>query len=362
MARETDILERVRAGELSLPPAELRILDIEPAAGRSAADAIIEAIWESQSVRFLAQFSRLATPKALRQAIALVKNAASPPETYPMVVVPYLSTDKLDQLQVVGVSGVDLCGNGVLVVPGRMSIFRGGQPNRFPQSAKLRNVYRGKNSLVARAFLLQPGFAQVKEILELLSQRGGSVAFSTVSKALKRLEEDLVVSRQGDGIRLLQADVLLDKLAANYEPPDIEERYRGKCDLPGKETIRKLSAAAISQENKVIMTGAASAEKYAAMAGEPLVSLYTSLPPTELLEKGGVAAKEIDRFANLEILRTTDARMFFDPRVEDGLSYASPIQTYLELAVGDKRQKDAAAQVRRGILASLGEFGDDGQE
>lgn len=356
MTRETDILERVQAGELSLPPAELCVCEVMPTVGGAVADAIIEARWESQNVRFLAQFSRLATPKALRQAIALAKNAASPPETYPMVVVPYLSPDKLDQLQAVGVSGVDLCGNGVLVVPGQMLIFRGGQPNRFPQSAKLRNVYRGKNSLVARAFLLQPSFAQVKDILELLSQRGGNVAFSTVSKALKRLEEDLVVSRQGDAIRLLQADVLLDKLVTNYEPPDIEESYRGKCDLPGNETVRKLSSAAIGQENKVIMTGAASAEKYAAMAGEPLVSLYTSLPPTELLEKGSIAAKETDRFANLEILRTTDARMFFDPRVEDGLSYASPIQAYLELTAGDKRQKDAAEQVRSGILASLGKF------
>lgn len=69
-----------------------------------------------------------------------------------------------------------------------------------------------------------------------------------------------------------------------------------------------------------------------------------------------IAVTETDRFANLEILRTSEARMYFDPRVEDGLPYASPIQAYLELAVGDKRQKDATEQVRRGILASLGEF------
>ena len=92
------------------------------------------------------------------------------------------------------------------------------------------------------------------------------------------------------------------------------------------------------------------------MAAEPLVSLYTPLPPGELLERSGIAATETDRFANLEVLRTSDARVYFDPRVEEGLPYASPIQTCLELAVGDKRQKDAAEQVRRGILASLGEF------
>ena len=180
-----------------------------------------------------------------------------------------------------------------------------------------------------------------------------------MSKALKRLKEDLVVSRQSGRIRLLQADVLLDKLAANYEPPDIEERYRGRCDLPSNEITRRLTAAASSRKGKVILTGSASAEKYAVAAREPVVSLYTSLSPSELLAGSDLAIKETDRFANLEILRTADGRVFFDPRIEDGLPYASPVQTYLELASGDKRQKDAAEQVRGSILASLGQPGDD---
>jgi hypothetical protein len=281
-------------------------------------------------------------------------------KAYPMVVAPYLSPDKLDDLEAAGVSGVDLCGNGVLVVPGKMLVFRSGQPNRFPQSAKLRNVYRGKNSLVARVFLIQPEFSQVKQIVELLKRRDGEVAFSTVSKVLKRLEDDLVVSRQDNVIRLLQADVLLEKLAVNYEPPDIVERYRGKCDLSGNEIIRKLAGAAWGKNSTLVMTGAASSEKYTAMAGEPLVSLYTSLPTSELLAGNDIAVKETDRFANLEILQTRDARVFFDVRMDDGLPFASPIQTHLELINGDKRQKDAADQVRRRILASLDKFRDNG--
>jgi len=355
MDRESDILARIEAGELLLPPAELCVLRIEPAAeGRARADGLIEARWRGQSARLFAKVKRLATPKALQQAIVMARDAASPPETYPMVVVPYLSRDKLEELEAAEVSGLDLCGNGVLVVPGRMLVFRSGRPNRFPQSAKIRNVYRGKNSLVARAFLVQPEFSQVKDIVELLKQRGGGVAFSTVSKALKRLEEDLVISRQGDTIRLLQADVLLDKLAANYVPPEFKGRYRGTCNLPANELVRRLASVVSAKEDKVIMTGAASGGKYATMAGEPVVSLYTSVSPGELLAGIDIDVKETERFANLEILQTIDTRVFFDPRVEDGLPFASPIQTYLELASGDKRQKDAGEQVRRGIVASLG--------
>ncbi|KKM88502.1 hypothetical protein LCGC14_1258050 [marine sediment metagenome] len=242
-----------------------------------------------------------------------------------------------------------------------MLVFRSGQPNRFPQSAKLKNVYRGKNSLVARAFLLRSEFSRVKDIVALLTERGGGVAFSTVSKALKRLEEELIISRQGSSIRLLQADALLDNLASNYEPPAIAERFRGRCALPREEVIRRLTASASDEKGKLILTGAASSEKYATMAREPEVSLYTTRSPQSLLEVADLDVKETDRFANVEILRTDDARAFFDPRVEDGVPYASPIQTWLELASGDKRQKDAAKQVRRGILASLGGARDDGR-
>ncbi|MCK4601324.1 MAG: hypothetical protein KAU28_02585, partial [Phycisphaerae bacterium] len=78
--------------------------------------------------------------------------------------------------------------------------------------------------------------------------------------------------------------------------------------------------------------------------------------PSRLLSAADLDVKETDRFANIEILRTDDARAFFDPRVKDGIPYASPIQTWLDLVSGDKRQKDAAKQVRRGILASLGKL------
>ena len=359
MDSEKNIEDLVLAGGLSLPPVELRAVGAEDAG--VAADAIIEARWQDQSVRFVAEIRNLATPKSLRQATAVAQQAARPPQLYPMVIAPYLSCEKLRQLEAVGVSGVDLCGNGVLMVPGRMSVFRTGQANRFPQSATLKNVYRGKNSLVGRALLLRPRFDRVKDIVTLLTERGGAVAFSTVSKALKRLEEQLIVSRRGSSTRLLQADVLMDNLAANYQPPAVGEQFVGKCALEGKTVTRQLAASVSREGGAAVLTGSASGERYATMAGEPKVSLYTTLAATDVLAAADLAMEQTDRFANVEILQTTDTKVFFDPRVADGIPYASPIQTWLELAAGSKRQKDAAEQVRRGILTSLGEGRDDGR-
>ena len=355
-----DILEQIRGGGLALPPATVSVAETGTAASGGVVEAGrvvgcgVEIEWKGERCRFVAEVGKVTTPRAIQQAMIRAAGMASPPETYPMVIVPYLSAARLGELQEAGVSGLDLCGNGVVIVPGRMLIFRTGMPNRFPQSVKFRNVYRGKNSIVARAFLIQPQFAKVKDIVGLLAERVGGVMFSTVSKVLQRLEEDLVVSRDGGPIRGIQADTLMDSLAANYEPPTATERFRGKCDLPREELCRRLAEAAQVQGGKLVLTGAASVEKLAVFAAEPVTYFYCTNAPASLLAAANIDAKETDRFANIELLRTNDARVYFDPRSENGIPFASPVQTWLELATGDKRQKDAAEQVKQGILASLG--------
>lgn len=353
MELETDILEQIRNGNLAFPPVGITVVGVESPATDIEADLIVNVEWQGNQCRFIAEVKKLGTPRAIQQAMMQAKKMATPPVTYPMVIVPFLSSEKLEELQAAEVSGLDLCGNGVIVVPGKMLIFRTGQPNRFPQSAKLRNVYRGKNSMVARVFLIQPRFAQVKDIVNLLAECRGSVVFSTVSKVLKRLEDDLVVSRADGRIRLLQADTLMEKLAANYEPPTITERFLGKCSLSREEFSRRLAADAQAKGGKIVLTGAASVEQSAVFAGEPITSFYCTNSPARLLADANIDEIETDRFANIELLRTSDARVYFDSREENGVPFASPIQTWLELASGDKRQKDAAEQVKRGILASL---------
>ena len=125
------------------------------------------------------------------------------------------------------------------------------------------------------------------------------------------------------------------------------------------ETARRLAEAAAEAGDKVVMTGGASVARYAVAAAEPMLSVYTTLSPAKLLDISGVEAEETSRFADLEIIQTDDARVFSDARNKDGVPFASPVQTYLELSAGDRRQKDAAEQVRRGILASLENVGED---
>ena len=59
------------------------------------------------------------------------------------------------------------------------------------------------------------------------------------------------------------------------------------------------------------------------------------------------------RFPNIELLETTDEAVYFDGRMEKKLFWASPVQVFLELMAGDKRDRETAEQVKAYILNSI---------
>ena len=56
------------------------------------------------------------------------------------------------------------------------------------------------------------------------------------------------------------------------------------------------------------------------------------------------------RFPNIELLETDEDFVYFDTRDNRA---ASPVQTYLELIQGDKREQETAEQLRKAILPPL---------
>ena len=115
---------------------------------------------------------------------------------------PYLRESQLAELEKKQLSGVDLCGNGVIVVPGRVLVYRTGAKNQFPSYASIKNIYRKNTSMVGRALLAKPRYAEVQELRKEINARNVLVAYwgktamslGTVSKALKGLEADQVSS------------------------------------------------------------------------------------------------------------------------------------------------------------------------
>ncbi len=332
---EKDILFRLTSGQLELPPLTLRPISAEP---NREVDMIVQATWKGQQATFAVECKAFSTPRALRDAVAQAKAYAQREKLEPMIIVPFLSNDRLDELESEGISGIDLSGNGIVVAPGKFSVYRTGAPNRFRTSAPIKNIYQKNSSIVGRVFLARSRYGGVTEIRSEIQRRSGPVwppiSLATVSKALKGLEDDLIVSRGDAGISL-----------AKDRPP-----FRAKVPAEGKELFELLLRTADELKAPIVATGNGSATQYAVMQRGPILSVYCPEPETLFKRLGGTAT---DRFPNVEIIEANEPFLYFDAREDRGFRWASPVQVYLELMAGDKRDRETAEQVREFILKDV---------
>jgi hypothetical protein len=352
------MIEKLRKGQVSLPPLSFRLLEKEVESGKKRRfDALVVASWGKSKAKFAVECKSLSTPKAFQDGISRLKTLSLPKGYRPLLFAPFLSERQLQELEQEGISGLDLCGNGVVIVPRVLSVFRSGAQNPFTSSAPIKNIYRKNSSMVGRVFLLRSGYPSVQDVCAEINRRNTLVSrwskkpmsLSTVSKALKTLEEDLVISRD-DSIRVLQPDRLLEKLSDNYVPPKIGERILLKTK-EDSGTVQELLLR-VSQELglPLVAAGTSSVSRYAVMPRGDLLSVYCPRLESILERIPGIQG---DRFPNLEFVETEDETVYFDARREGDFWWASPVQVYLELMAGDKRDRETAEQVKSLLLENL---------
>lgn len=346
---EAELVARLRRGEVAFPPLSISwedppVKDI---------DGVLRMKWQKKALRFAAECKRQSNAKTVTEAADEARERARAAKLQPLVVLPYLDEAALDRLESQAVSGIDLCGNGLVIVPGEWYLRRTGAPNRFRAEGAIKNVYRGSSSAVARLFLARPEFASVQEALDELTRRGGRVTLATVSKVCKRLEEDLIVERKRGGVtslRLIQPEKLLDRLATNYVEPNVTTRLDGKLrGIEPAEFRAFLREWAEKTKNKVALSGSSSVAAYAVMARGDAEE-YFCTDVNGAVRALGDRFQPAERFATVTLLETRNDEVYFD-RKED--LTASPVQTFLELSSGDKRDQETASQVRKVIMMAV---------
>ena len=356
---EKDIIERLKKGDIQLPPLKILPVSIGGIKSKVPFDAVLKVIWNNAEEEFVAELKSPATPKNIRDAILSVKDLSVNIKLNPMIIVPYLSEDAMKNLEREAVSGIDLCGNGLIIVPGRFYFSKYGNKNQFPSSAPIKNIYSRNSSIVGRVFLVRPKFSKVGEILDEINRRtlpefkGNGLSLSTVSKCLKSMEQDLIAGRDDKGIRLLQSDKLMEKLSRNYVPPKFSETINWEIPSSGdgKSSVMGILSDVFKRGNPAVISGSSSATRYSVMQGSETISVYSS-DPDAFLNK--IPGKRNDRFPSLSFIRTDDMHAYFDCRTDDnGIKWASPVQSYFELMSGDKRDQETAIQVRDYILTSI---------
>jgi len=345
-----EISLRLMVGRELLYPLMTQVIQF-PSLGASqdqGIDALIEAKipGEQDLFRFAVQCKSRSTPDAFETALLKAEAAAAKFERRPLVLIPYLSPEKIQQLENRKASGIDLCGNGVIIVPGQVYIVRTGNPNAYKDSRPLSNPYQGKSSLVARVLLNKQHWTSLQEISAAIEIAGAKLSQPQISKAVHALEEERVIQRKNKTIISVDRVRLLRELAKDWRSNITKRSYFRVQD-------RKHWQANLANVEAWVVTGESSVTRYASFSeGGPIQIAVRDLAQVQALLQ--CQPESIPSFADLELIESTTDGYFFDNRLdEQGIRWASPLQTWLELQAGDARQKEAAQDIYKNLLQRL---------
>ncbi len=332
---ESEVVRRLRSGDLTFEPFRVAAL-ISRERGPVRPDYVLELEWGDRRRRFAVEYKRLSTPKQLEEAIQQAKRNAVG-DLLPMVMVPYLRSSALARLVETETSGIDLSGNGFVTVPGEWFVYKTGERNKYPARAPIKAVYAGKSSLVGRVFLLCAQFESVTQVRDEIERRGVVLSLGTVSKVLRALEDDLVIQRKPT-IRAIQPDLLIEKLADHFREPSTSRVVTGRVEnrdtflARAFENARRQSVSLVGRSLAVYTT-----------VPESQVTLYTTSAESVLQD---TMFEETPRFSNVSVIETADELVYFDARPSNGYRWISPVQLYLQLVNGGKREQEIATQLR----------------
>jgi len=268
-----------------------------------------------------------------------------------MIFLPYLSPDRLKELEERSVSGIDLCGNGIIYVPNKICVLRTGQPNLYPDSRTLANPFRGRSALVGRMLLANPQWDRLSDLTEAIKRRSQlkGLSLSQVSKTISAYADETIVQKQGSTIKLIDPVGLLDNLGKEWRPnsPRRQVSYRG---IDGKAKLAELSK---SDKLAWSLTGESSATRYCSIAqGGPLRVAVTDMKLAESTLR--LTTESVPNFADVVLMETRDEEYFFANEPDGkGIRFASRIQTWLELNHGDARQRETAKDLYQEIIKDI---------
>lgn len=328
--------------------------------GLAGADAMLTASLRGESLErflFLVEVKSKSTPQVVQSAIQQIKictKKKNDPEMHPMIVVPYLSEERLRDLEDAQVNGIDLCGNGFVHISGRLCIYRTGNENRYPESRPVSNPFQGKTAMVARAFISELSFYSEKTKFDTLSalqqtiiDGGADISLSQVSKAVTALEEELLIGSKGRAIYILDPDRIIERLAISWRP-----QIKRRIFLRHPEKINALKKLNRHSSLKWAITGESSVSRYNTFGQGGPIKVAVSRIDHEVMQLLEGTQEPIHNFAELEIMETDEPGYYFENQIDtDEIRWASRLQTWIELHNGDARQQDAARDVLNQIIA-----------
>ena len=270
-------------------------------------------------------------------------------QVVPMLVTPYLSPEARGICDEYKVCYLDLYGNARLTF-GNVFIERSVADKPKSETRSLRSIFSPKAAAILRLMLRNPGEAW--RVTELAERADASLGH--VSNVRRSLLEREWIEEHDDGVVLTKPQELIETWRSNYRRPS-EHRITGYTHLHGKQLEKILSGLLENHIDgpRAICSLHTAAKWISPFGRDGMNTFYADEEGAEFLADR-LDLSPSSKGANVAINIVRDDSIFADAiEPAPGIYCTSPIQTYLDLWVGNDRDREAAQFLQEEHLSWL---------
>lgn len=292
---------------------------------------------DSHGRRWVVEVKSSSRPGRVLDAAQQLRHYAGE-EAIPLLVVPYMSEAGARAAEDAGVNWIDLSGNASIRAE-NLHVWVQGRPNAYPSRGRPSSPFAPKSARVARVLLLDPEhWWRQKDLVEETGLDDG-----TVSRVVRRLDEELLLEARGRELRPRDPQLLLDAWAEDYRF-DRHDIVAGHLSGSGIEVARTIAERLQEEDLRHAFTGLSAAWAMDRFARFRLNTVYVEGDPRDAADLVGV--RRSDRGANVQIVGPDDVGVFAGEHAWDDLNCVSPAQVYLDLLQLPERADEAARHLR----------------
>jgi hypothetical protein len=264
------------------------------------------------------------------------------PNSYAIILAPYISDSTARLCQQEGVGYIDLAGNCRLSF-NQVYIEQRGRKNPYSERRELRSLYSPKAERILRVLLISP--RKVWKVQELASEADVSLGLASKVKQILELREWL--APRSRGVRLLDPEAALTEWGGEYR----YSKHRAVdfySLVSGSELEKQIALAAETSNIRIALTGFSAAVRYAPAVRYRRSMIYCAGEAAAIAQK--LDLKQVSSGANLTLIQPYDEGVFYEGESRDGLPVVSAIQTYLDLVKQSARGEEAAAVLLQEVI------------
>jgi hypothetical protein len=297
---------------------------------------------DSRGRRWLVDVKASSGPGRIAEAAQELEFFARDQDGVPLLVVPYMTKAGARRADEIGVNWIDLAGNASIKAE-NLYVWVQGRPNPLQSRGRPSSPFAPRSSRVTRVLLLDPiRWWRQRELVKATQLDDG-----TVSRVVRRLDEERFLERLDNELRPRDPDLLLDAWAEHYRF-DRHDIIPAHATGSGIEVARSISSDLGAAEVHHAFTGLSAAWAIDEFARFRLTSVYVDGDPREVVDR--LNLRPGSKGANVQVIGPDDRGAFFGEYVHNELNCVSPVQVYLDLLHLPERADEAARHLRANHL------------